>query len=63
MDFGFRCGEWDGKSRENKIATPITREQVKKPDAYKSINSSSIIKKPDLSPIEAKIAMDIIYSA
>jgi hypothetical protein len=63
MDFGFHFGKWDGKSRENKIANPIKQEQVKKTDAYKSINSSSIMKKTDLSIPKDRFAMDLLYSA
>lgn len=63
MDFGFHFAKWDGKSRENKIANPIKQEQVKKPDAYKSINSSSLIKKADLMTNKEQSAMDLLYSA
>jgi hypothetical protein len=62
MDFGRDVGKWKGDNYESKIAHTIKRqEQTKKPDAYKSINSSSIRK--ELTPPQLKIALDIIYSA
>lgn len=63
MDFGFHFAKWDGKPRENKIATPIKQEQVKKPDAYKSINSNSLVKKGEYPSTKVVSAMDLIYSA
>ena len=63
MDFGFHFAKWDGKSRENKIANPIKQEQVKKPDAYKSINSSSLIKMGKSPSPKDVSAMDLLYSA
>lgn len=52
LNFGQNVGKWTGQVYSNVLAIPIKSENkndLKKPDAYKSINSSSLKFEPNES--------------